>query len=134
MTIIFIFNIFILWIFNAPIRFYFYKENEKQNTVYFSFFIFMKKLKKELLKKIKINFMVIFISMSTRYLRASSCRVPWDLPLCNDQADIKNPLFRKQLMYFNVYIAGCYFQICFILIVNGDIKHTSRSSHREVFS
>ena len=48
---------------------------------------------------------------STRYSRASSCQVPWGFPLCNGHTDTKNPLFRKQLMYFNVYIAGCYFHI-----------------------
>ena len=70
---------------------------------------------------------------STSYSRASSCKVPRDFLLSNGHADTKNPLFRKQLMYFNVCIVGCYFHIWFIFIVNYDIKHTSRRSHREVF-
>ena len=70
----------------------------------------------------------------TRYSRASSCQVPWGFPLCNCHADTKNPLFRKQLVYFNVYIACCYFHNWFILMVNCNTKHTSRSSHHEVFS
>ena len=51
--------------------------------------------------------------------------------MCNGHADTKNPLFRKQLMYFIVYTTGCYFHIWFILIVYCDIKDTRRSSHRE---
>ena len=54
------FNRFLLWIFNSPIRFSFSLKNGKRNTVHFSLFSFMKKFRKELLKKIKINFMVIF--------------------------------------------------------------------------
>ena len=45
------------------IRFLFFIKNGKRNKIQYSFFIFMKKLKKELLKKIKINFMVIFTSI-----------------------------------------------------------------------
>ena len=44
--------------------------------------------------------------------------------MCNGYADTKNPLFRKQLWYFNVCIARCYFRIWFIFIVNCNIKHT----------
>ena len=42
--------------------FQFHKKWET-NTVPFSFFIFMMELKNELLKQIKINFMIIFKSM-----------------------------------------------------------------------
>ena len=71
---------------------------------------------------------------SIRCLRASSCQVPWGFPLYNGYPDSKNPLFRKQLIYINVYIAGSYFNIWFIFIVHCEIKDTSRSSHRDVFS
>ena len=60
----------------------------------------------------------------TRYSRASSSQVNWGFPLCSGNADTKNMLFRKQLMYFNVYIAGCYFHIWFIFIDNCDKKNT----------
>ena len=110
----------------------------------FYFFIFMKELKNELLKKIRINFMVIFTIMFLPSQLRSSV-------VAKNHPDAKNPLFRKQLMYFNVSITSCYFHICFILILlfillflfysyfifvlfNFDIKHISRSSHREVFS
>ena len=68
------------------------------------------------------------------YSRAASCQVHRDLPLYNDHRDTNIPLFRKQLMYFNVYITSCYFHTCFILIGSCDIKHISRRSHCELFS
>ena len=43
--------------------FHFYKKNGKRNTVRFSFFVFIKELKNELFKNIKINIMVIFTSI-----------------------------------------------------------------------
>ena len=46
----------------------------------------------------------------------------------------KNHLFRKQLIYVNVFLTGCYFHISFILLVNCELKHIRRSSHRKVFS
>ena len=70
---------------------------------------------------------------STHYLRASSFKVHWGFSLYNDHADTKNPLFRKQLMYFNFYITACHLWICFILIVSCDIYHINRSNHRELF-
>ena len=109
--------------------FFIFIKNRKRNTVHFSLFIFMKELKNELLTQIKINFSEV---KSTRYSKASSCQGDGDFPLYNGHADTKNWLFRKQLMYFNINITGCYFHFCFILIVNCDIKHISRSSHREV--
>ena len=58
------FNRFLPCIFNALFRFSVSIKNGKRNTIRFSFFMFiMKELKKLLLKKIKINFMVIFTSM-----------------------------------------------------------------------
>ena len=103
--------------------FVFHFHNKIENeTVPLPFFIFMKELKNESRKQIR------------SYSRASSCQVPWGFPLCNGHADTKNLLFRKQLMYFNVYIAGSYFDIWSIFIVNCDLKHTGRSSHHEVIS
>ena len=43
--------------------FIFMKKNGKRNTVRFSFFILIKKLKNELLKQIKNNFMIIVTSI-----------------------------------------------------------------------
>ena len=51
----------------------------------------------------------------------------------NGHADTKNTLLRKKLMYFNVYVIGCYFHIFFILIVYCDMKYISRSSHQGIF-
>ena len=48
---------------------------------------------------------------STRYSRASPCQVDWDFPLYYGQVDTKNPLFRKQWMYFNVYILAGTFTV-----------------------
>ena len=109
LTTIFMFNGFLLWIFNALIRFSF--SLKKWKTKNGSFFVFMKELKNELLKQIKIWLWLLSQVWSTRYSRSSSCQVPWGFPLCNGHTDTKNRLFRKQLMYFNVYIAGCYFHI-----------------------
>ena len=64
LTTIIMFKRALLWIFNTLIRFWFsFKKNGKRNTLRFSFFIFMEELKNELLKQIKINFMVIFTSI-----------------------------------------------------------------------
>ena len=100
------------------------------NTVRFSFFV---------RRNWKRNYSRITLWLFSqvwykRYSRASSCQVSRGFPLCNDHADTKNPLFRKQLMHFNVHIAFCYFHIWFILMVNCNIKHSSRSSHHEMFS
>ena len=43
--------------------FFIFKKNVKRNTVRISFFIFTKEFKNELLKQIKINFMILFTSM-----------------------------------------------------------------------
>ena len=50
-------------------------KNEKGNLLRFSLFIFMKKLKNELITQIKINLMIIFAS--TVYILASLCEVPY---------------------------------------------------------
>ena len=64
LTTIIMFKRVLLWIFLIPLFvFHFHNKNGKRNTVRFSFFIFMKELKNELLKNIKINFMVIFTSI-----------------------------------------------------------------------
>ena len=114
--------------------FHFHKKMKNEIQFIFRSSFSWRKWKKNYLKISRLTLWLFSQIWSTRYSSASSCQVPWDFPLCNGHADIKNPLFRKQLMYFNVYIASCYFHICFILIVNCNIKHTSRSRHLEVFS
>ena len=69
----------------------------------------MKKLKDELLKQIKISLMIIITSMVYTWFKSQFVSSLWGFLLCNGHADTKNSLFRKQLMYFNVYITGCYF-------------------------
>ena len=60
----------------------------------FSFiFYFHKELKNEVLKQIKINFMIIFTSMVYTLLLSMV----------------------THMMYFNIYITGCYFHTSFIL-------------------
>ena len=71
----------------------------------------MKKLKIELLKQVKIDFMIIITSMVYTLFKSQFLSSPWGFPLCNSLADTKKSLFRKQPMYFNGYIAGCYFHI-----------------------
>ena len=54
---------------NLPLNFVFtttffiFIKNGKRNTVRFSLLIFMKELENELLKQIKVNFMIVFTSM-----------------------------------------------------------------------
>ena len=79
----------------------------------------MKELKNQLLKNVKINFMVIFTSIVYTLSKASSCQVYGDFPLYNGHADSKN-----LLMYLLFILLPA---IC-------DIKHISRSSHRKVSS
>ena len=49
---------------------------KKRNTVYFLFFIFMKELKNELLKNIKINIMVIFTSIACTLFKSKVVSSP----------------------------------------------------------
>ena len=108
------FNGFLFWIFNTFIRFTFSKK--KWKTKYSSFFVFMK----ELLKQIKMNFMIIIKVYSIIYSRASSCQVHWGFPLRNCHVDTKNSLFRKQLII-----------LMFILLAASFLFRNSRSSHRK---
>ena len=126
-------------IWNSILRFWFYLNmiNEILDF-YFEFLMLMSLFVFHFHKKMENKMRQFVLPFSqlwfTRHSRASSCQVAWGFPLCNGHADAKNPLFRKQLMYFNVYITGCYFHKWFILIVYCDIKHISRISHREVSS
>ena len=76
----------------------------------------MEELKNESIKKIRINFMVIFTSMVYTLFKSSKLvSSPLRFSAVQWSHDTKNPLLRKQLIYFNVCIAGCYSHICFIL-------------------
>ena len=66
----------------------------------------MKKMKNESLKQIKINFMIIITSVV--YMLFKSQFVS-RFSAVNGHADTKNPLFKKQMMYFNVYILAATF-------------------------
>ena len=72
-------------------------------------FLYENGLRHESVKQIKTKYSLHVIQEPVRV------KSPWDFPLYNGHADTKNPLFKKQLMCFNVYIAGCYFHIWFIL-------------------
>ena len=113
--------------------FHCYKKMENQLQLIFRLSFSWGNWRTKYLNRSRLTLWLFSQVCSTRYSRASSCQVPWGFPLCNGHADTKNPLFKKQLIYFNVYIAGCYFHIWLILKVSCDIKH-SRSSHRRVFS
>ena len=90
--------------------FFHFHKNGKPNTVRFSFFIFMMELKNELLKQIKINFMIIFTSRIYTLFKSKFVSSPLRFSTLHNHVDIKNLQLRKQLVYFNVYITGCYFQ------------------------
>ena len=64
------------------------------------------KLKNELLKQIKINFMIIIVYTLFKRQFVSS---PLMFSAVNGHADTKNPLFKKQLMHFNIYILAATF-------------------------
>ena len=107
-------------------------ENRMQFVFQFSFS--GRNWKTNYLNRSKVTLWWFSQVWSTRYSKASSRHIPWDFLLYNSHMDNKDPLFRKQLIYFNVYIISCYFHISFILIVNCDIEHISKSSRHEMFS
>ena len=104
-------------------------ENEIQLLSRFSFS--RRNWKINCLNRSRLTLWLFSQVLSTRYLKASLCQVSWNFLLNSVLANIKNPPFRKQLICFNVYITGCYFDIKFYFKVNRDIKHTSRSSHHD---
>ena len=108
--------------------FHFHKKMENEIQFIFHFSFSWRNWKTTYLNRSRLTLRLLSQVWATRYSRASSCQVPWGFLLCNGHADTKNPLFRKQLMYFNVYIASWYFHIGFIIIINCDVKH-STSSH-----
>ena len=111
--------------------FYFHKKLKNEIQFIFRFSFSWGNWKKNYLKRSRLTFLWLYSqALPKRYSRASFCQVPWEFSMCKGHTSTKNQLFRKQLMYFNVYFAGCYFHICFTLVVNCDIKHIS---HREVF-
>ena len=70
-----------VFIFNAFIRFSFSPKNGKRNTVCFSFFVFMKKLKDKLLKQSRLTLWLLSQVWFIHNLRAGSCQVPWNLKI-----------------------------------------------------
>ena len=70
----------------------------------------MMELEKELLKQIKINLIIIFTSMIYTLLKSKFVSSPLRFSAVQYHLDTKNLLFREQMMYFNVYVTGCYFQ------------------------
>ena len=93
-------------------------------TEYSSFFVFHfhEGIEKRItvLKKIKINFMIIFTSIVCTLFKSKFISHPekfsavqWS---CGHQKSaVQKTADHMQLMYFNVYITDCYFHICFIL-------------------
>ena len=69
----------------------------------------MTELKNELLKHIKITFMSINTSMVHTLFKSKFVSSLLRFSMCNGHVDTKNPLFRKQLMYFNIYIVAATF-------------------------
>ena len=63
-----------------------------------------------------LQWLWLFSQVQSAGLDISLYQVHGDFPLYSGHEDTKNPLIRKQLMHFNVYVTGCYFHICFILI------------------
>ena len=77
--------------------------------------------------------MVIFTSIVYTLFKSKFVSSLRRFPQYNGDADRKNPLFRKHLMYFTL-LAATFRQYLFYPYISYDIKHISRSSHREVFS
>ena len=113
--------------------FHFHKKMENKIQFIFRFSFSIRNWKANYLRRSRLTLWLLSQVWSTHNSRASSCQIPGVFRLCNGHADTMDPLYRKQLMYFNVYIADCYFNIWFIFIISCDIKHTSRNSHRELF-
>ena len=75
--------------------FFHFHKNGKPNTVRFSFFIFMMELKNELLKQIKINFMIIFTSRIYTLFKSKFVSSPLRFSTLHNHVDIKNLQLRK---------------------------------------
>ena len=86
----------------------------------------MKKLKNELLTQIKFNFMIIITSMVHTLFKNQFVSSPLRFSAVQWSRGHQEFVVYKTVMYFNIYIAGCYFHICFIFIVNCNIKQTSK--------
>ena len=67
----------------------------------------MKKLKNELLKQIKINFMIIIASTVYTLFKSQFVSSPLGFSAVQWSRGHQESAVKKQLMYFNVYIAGC---------------------------
>ena len=102
-------------------------ENEIQFVFHFLFS--WKNWKTNYLNRPRLVLWLLLQVWSTRYSRASSCRVSWGFLLCNGQADIENPLLENSWCML-MFIAGCYFHIWFIfnefLIVKVDLKYKQK--------
>ena len=72
--------------------------NEIQFSFRFSFS--WRNWKKNYVKRSRLTLWLFSQVSPTRYSRASSCQLPWNFLLCNGHVDNKDPLFKKQLMYF----------------------------------
>ena len=102
-------------------------ENEIQFVFHFLFS--WKNWKTNYLNRPRLVLWLLVQVWSTRYSRASSCRLPWGFLLCNGQADTENPLLENSWCML-LFIAGCYFHIWFIfndfLIVKVDLKYKQK--------
>ena len=112
--------------------FHFHKKMENKIQFIFRFSFSWRNRKTNYLRRSRLTLWLLSQVWSTHNSRASSCQIPESFPLCNDHADTKDPLYRTADVFY-VYIADYYFNIWFIFIINCDRKHTSRSSHRELF-
>ena len=105
------------------IAFHFHKEGK---TKYSSFLVSfsLRNWKTNCIKTLCLFSRVWF----TVYSKASSCKVPWNFPLYSGHADTRNLPFLKTANVFKCLFTGCYFLICFIFIVNCDIKQQKQPS------
>ena len=108
--------------------FFIFKKNVKRNTVRISFFIFTKEFKIELLKQIKINFMILFTSMI--YMLFKSKFVPSPLRFSAVQQSRGH---QKSAVQKTVDVFQCLFY-WLLLLIRSQLRHISRSSHHGVFS
>ena len=76
----------------------------------------MTELKNELLKNIKTNFMVILTNIDYTLFKNKFVSSSQRFSAVQWSRGYQESAVKKQLMYLNIYITGCYVHICFILI------------------
>ena len=112
---------------------HFHKKNRKQNKVHFSYFI-LKELGNELIKNIKINFVVIFTSMVYTLFKSKFMSSPLRFFAVNGYTDIKNLLFKSWFILIFILLAATFIFVLFFLIVHCNIKKLAEAAIVKYFT